>query len=136
MKKKQHRIFKIKIQEKKTGNIDIVYMGDNYKPFEAHLLDIINSFTDNWKYDNTPECKGRCLGRTLTVDFIEVAMAKDRYPSYGGPKLIYEEHYDKHVEEHNRKGNYDACKYLKDLNFEPLGIDFIRKLLKKNHVIL
>src|SRR4030042_490357 len=136
MKKKQKRVIKIKIRNKKTGKENIIFMGDNYKPFEDHFLDIINSFNDKWIYDDTPERKGRCLGRTLTVDFVEMFEAKEIFPSFGGPKMIYEQNYDKHVQEHNQSGSYSACKYLKDMIFEPVDKNVLDRLLQKCHVII
>ncbi len=130
-------MFKIKIRNKKTGKEDFIYMGDNYKPFEDHFLDIVNSFNDKWIYDDSAGGKGRCLGRTLTIEFLEIYEAKERFPSYGGPKMIYEQNYDKHVQDHNQQGNYEACKYLKDITFDAMNKTvFLQRLLRNCHVIL
>lgn len=133
MKKK--RVMMIKIRDKKTENEQVILMGDNYKPFEEHFLDIINMFTENWKYDDTPQGAGRCLGRILTVDFLEMFEANERYPSYGGPKMIHVDNYDKQVQDHNRNGDYKACKYLKDIRFTPVDKKVLEDLLKNCNVI-
>lgn len=125
------RIFRIKIQNKETGKEDFIIMGDNYKLFEDHL---VSWFASKWIYDDSPEGKGRCLGRELKFRFLEIYEAKERFVSFGGLKMAYEENYDKEVEEHNQKGNYGPCKYLRHIQFLKKSQDYLTQLLKNCRV--
>lgn len=132
---KKDYIFKIKIRDKKTKEGDFIIMGDSYKPFNAHFLDIIGSFTDDWIYNDTPPDKKRpCLGRVLSVEFLEIQTAKEKFVSFGGLKMAYEQNYDKLVEEHNKNVVGEACKYLKDITFVPMDVEILHQLLKDNRV--
>jgi hypothetical protein len=128
---KQDHIFRIKIRDKKKNEEDFIIMGDSYKSFNQHFLDVIGMFTENWVYNDTPpEKKGPCLGRVLSVEFIEIQTAKERFVSFGGPKMVYEQNYDKLVEEHNKNVVGEACKYLKDVTFVPMDVEILHQLLK------
>lgn len=133
--KSRGRIFKIKIEDKATREKDFIISGDNYKLFEDHFLDIVSRFTDKWVYDDSPEGKGKCLGRRMNVKFLEIYEAKERFVSYGGLKMAYEHKYDKEVEAHNKNGNYEACKYLRHIKFEKKPQAYLNKLLKSCRVM-
>jgi hypothetical protein len=128
-------IYKLKVQDRNTKKIDYIIMGDSYKPFPAHFQDIISFWTEKWLYDDSTEGKGKCLGRTITMDILEVWSANEKFVSFGGLKSCSEENYDKHVEEHNKSKSYPPCKYLKDIDWKVRPQGFIAKILKENRVI-
>lgn len=109
-------IYKIKIKNKRTGEENFIIMGDSYKTFKEHFVDIISRFTEKWYYENEDK-HAKCLGRTLEVEFLELFKSKNRFVSFGGLKMTYEENYDSEVSQHNLSNNYPACKYLKDIGW-------------------
>jgi hypothetical protein len=134
MAKKINRIYKIRIQDKETKKYNWIIMGDSYKPFEDHFLNIVGHFEKEWKYDDTPQGKGKCLGRTLTHKFISLEKADERFVSFGGLKMAYAEIYNEKVEEHNKNVVGNACKRLEEIRFEP-DDKYLNKLLLECSVI-
>ena len=133
---KTNRIFKLKVKVK-DGSEKPFYliMGDNYKRFEDHFVDITSHYTDKWHYDDTPEGKGKCLGRTLKVEFIELLEAKERFVGFGGLKCCSEESYNSHVEEHNKNGTaYKPCKRIEEINFKP-NLALLKELIASHRII-
>ena len=127
-------IYKIKIKDKKTGEEDFVIMGDSYKTFKAHFQDIISHWTEKWYYESEDKY-AKCFGRTITKEILGIWYSKNKFVAYGGLKMAYEKDYDKKVEEHNKYGNYGACKYLKDIKWSIEENEFIKLLLKEHRVI-
>ena len=130
----KNRIFKIKIREESKDKF--IIMGDSYKKFEDHFSDLIGSFTKRWCYDDSPEGKGNCLGRTINIEFLEIYSAKGKFVSFGGLKWASEETYDSEVEQHNINSKGMYCPYLRHLDFSPTSdILFLNDLLSSNRVI-
>ena len=127
-------IYKIKIKDKKTGEEDFVIMGDSYKSFREHFGDIVSHWTKKWHYASEDKY-AECYGRTIIKEILEVRFSKDKFVSFGGLKMCYEENYDKKVGEHNKSGTYKPCKYLKDINWKLESKEFIEVLLKEKRVI-
>ncbi len=127
-------IYKIKIKDKRTKEEDFIIMGDSYKSFKEHLIDIISHFTTTWHYESEDR-HAHCFGRTIMVEFLEVWYSKDKFVSFGGLKMCYEKNYDKKVEGHNQSEGYPACKYLKDIKWRLEDKKFIDLLMKENRVI-
>jgi predicted TIM-barrel fold metal-dependent hydrolase len=128
-------IFKIKIKDKKTGEEDYVIMGDSYKSFKDHFINIISHWTKKWHYQDDSQ-HSKCFGRTINKEILEIWQSDENFVSFGGLKMAYEENYDKEVEQHNRNSRREVtCKYLKDIKWELQSQDFIRLLLKENRVI-
>ena len=126
-------IYKIKIRYKEDGEECFVITGDSYKSFEDHFVNIVDSFTKKWHYKDSSK-HSECLGRTLRVDFLELWRSKNRFVSFGGLKMAFEENYDKEVSKHNKSNNYLACKYLKDINWVK-DDELLSDLLELNRVI-
>lgn len=133
-KRKNKMIYKIKIKDKKSGEEDFVIMGDSYKSFKDHLVNIIDHWTEKWHYENEDK-HAKCFGRTLNKEILEIWYSNDKFVSFGGLKMAYKEKYDGYVEEHNKSDNNEACKYLKDIRWKIEGREFINLLLKENRVI-
>lgn len=127
-------IYKIKIKDKTTGEEDFVIMGDSYKDFRDHFQDVISHWTDKWHYADERK-HSKCFGRTIDKEILEIWYSKDRFVSFGGLKMCYEENYDKKVEEHNKAGTYEPCKRLGEIRWLFEDKDFIRCLLKNHRVI-
>ena len=127
-------IYKIKIKDKETGEEDFVIMGDSYKSFKEHFVNIISYWTDKWHYESEDKY-AKCFGKTIKKDILEIWYADTNFVSFGGLKMAYEENYDKEVEAHNKSDNYKPCKYLKDINWRLKDKKFIDLLLKENQVI-
>lgn len=128
-------MYKIKIKDKATGEIDYVIMGDSYKGFMQHFSDIISHWTKEWHYASEDK-HAECFGRTITKEILTVYSSIEKFVSFGGLKMCYQEDYDKKVEEHNGAGeNYDARKKLGEINWNGEHPRFIRVLLKENRVI-
>lgn len=126
-------IYKIKIRELDTEKEDFIIMGNSYKRFEDHFRDIVSHFTEKWHYES-PQQYTKCLGRTMKVEFLQLWKSKDKFVSFGGLKMAYEENYDSKVEEHNKSDSYPPCKYLKDIKFE-MDNTYLAKLIKDNRII-
>ena len=127
-------IYKIKIKDLKTGKEDFVIMGNSYKSFEEHFVNIISHWTEKWHYESEDKY-AKCYGRTINKEILSMWQSIDKFVSFGGLKMAYEEKYDKNVEEHNKSDGNVACKYLKDINWIPSNKSFIKRLLKENRVI-
>jgi hypothetical protein len=130
---KRKRIFKIKLRDKATGETWSFIMGDSYKPFEAHFLDLVNHLTKKWLYDDSEAGKGKCLGREMKAQFLEIYQANHKFVSFGGLKWANEATYDEKVAEHNSHSE-DTCRYLKDIEFKKLDQAFLNKLLRECHL--
>lgn len=127
-------IYKIKIKDKKTREEDFIMMGDSYKSFKDHLINIISYWTEEWHYEDESK-HSNCFGRTISKEIIEIWYNECEFVSFGGLKMCYEKDYDKKVEEHNQSTTYKPVKYLKDITWELESQEFIRLLLKENRVI-
>ena len=92
-------IYKIKIKDKKTGEEDFVIMGDSYKSFKEHLVDVISHWTEKWHYASGDKYAD-CFGRTMTKEVLEVWYSKSKFVSFGGLKMCYVDNYDEKVGEH------------------------------------
>jgi len=127
-------IYKIKIKDKNTGEEDFVIMGDSYKSFKEHFVNIISSWTEKWHYASD-EPHAECYGRTINREILEIWYSNNKFVSFGGLKMCYEEKYNQKVKEHNENGNSEGCKYLEDIKWKLEDKEFIRLLLKENRVI-
>ncbi len=127
-------IYKIKIKDKKTGDEAWIIMGDSYKSFKEHFINVISYWTDKWHYASEDKY-AKCFGRTINKEILEIWFAKDNFVSWGGLKMAYLENYDVEVEKHNQSGSYKPCKYLKDIKWSLESKEFINLLLKENRVI-
>ncbi len=127
-------IYKIKIKDKKTGEEDFVIMGDSYKTFKDHFVNVISYWTEKWHYADEGE-HAECFGRTITKEILEVWYSKSKFVSFGGLKMCYLENYDEKVGEHNKSDSYPVCKYLKDINWKSEEKGFIDLLLREHRVI-
>lgn len=128
-------IYKIRIKDKKSGEIDYVIMGDSYKNFRDHFQDIISHWTEKWHYASEDK-HAECFGRTITREILGIYSSNENFVSFGGLKMCYQEDYDDRVEEHNGAGNkYNACKRLQEINWDGENKKFIETLLKQNRVI-
>lgn len=132
---KPNRIFKVKIRFKESGKETFIIMGDSYKSFEEHFLDVVNSFTKRWIYDDSPEGKGRCLGREMEIQFLELYESRGKFVSYGGLKYADVSVYDTEVEEHNSNSHDSYCPYLRHITFKQLDDATLRRLLNHCQVI-
>ena len=127
-------IYKIKIKDKESGEIDYVIMGDSYKGFRDHFQDVISHWTEKWHYASEDK-HAECFGRTINKEILTIYSSTDRFVSFGGLKMCYQENYDEKVEGHNKSGNSDACKRLGEINWNGESAKFIQTLLKQNRVI-
>lgn len=127
-------IYKIKIRDRKTGEEYFIVMGDSYKPFRDHFTDVVSYFTEKWHYASEDK-HAECFGRTLTKEFLEVWSSKARFVSFGGLKMCAEEDYNEKVKEHNKKGNYEKCRFLEDIHFVIEHPSFLKTLLKEKRVV-
>ena len=127
-------IYKIKIKDRETGEEDFIIMGDSYKPFKDHLVNIISHWTIRWHYESE-EKYAKCFGRTISKEILQIWFSPNKFVSFGGLKMAYLENYDKEVESHNKSGGYVSCKYLKDINWKLEDKKFIDLLMKENRVI-
>ena len=132
---RENKIVKIKYKVLDTGEEKVLIMGNSYKSFELHFQDIISGFTKKWVYDDSPQGNGRCLGRTLTIDILEMYEANEKFVSFGGLKSCGEKFYDAEVEEHNKNTEGDACKRLSEINFVPMNPKVMQLLLSHNRII-
>ena len=66
-------IYKIKIQDIATKEEDFVIMGDSYKSFREHFIDIISHWTERWYYANEGKY-AECFGRTIRKNILEGAI--------------------------------------------------------------
>lgn len=124
----KNRIFKLILEDKKSKEKTILIMGDNYKRFEDHFLDLVSHYTEKWDYDDSPEGKGKCNGRVMEVDFLDLFESNERFVSFGGLKWTTEERYNGYVKEHNSKGSaYKPCKRLEEIQFKQ-SLEKLRKL--------
>ena len=117
MKMKPNRIFKLVFKDLESKDIITLIMGDNYKRFEDHFLDLVSRQTKEWRYDDG---KGKCLGRILKVEFLDLFEAKERFVGFGGLKWTAIENYNSEVAQHNEKGTaYKPCKRIEEIKFTP-----------------
>lgn len=130
-------IYKIKIKDRETGEENFVIMGDSYKPFKDHFIDIISHWTKNWHYESE-EQYAKCFGRTLKFDLMTLYVAKGKFVSYGGLKMSYEDNYNKEVDEHNKYSKehktYSLCPHLENLSWRE-DKDLLKSLIKQSRVI-
>lgn len=128
------RIFKIDVENKKSGKIFSLILGDSYKSFEEHLQDIVSIYTEKWLYVDTQ--KGKCLGRKLEINILGIYESKDKFVSFGGLKACPSKVYDKEVEKHNKhsKGK-DKCKPLKYIDFIKKSQKYMNNILSKLRII-
>lgn len=127
-------IYKIKIRDKETNEEDFIIMGSSYKPFKAHFVNVMSSWTKEWHYASEDKY-AECYGRTITKEILEIYSSTTKFVSFGGLKMCYEEDYDKEVTEHNKSPAYSPCKYLKSIKWKKEDQVFIDNLLKENRVI-
>ena len=127
-------IYKIKIKDKESGEIDYVIMGDSYKEFREHFTDIISHWTEKWHYASE-EKYAECFGRTINKEVLEIWKADSNFVSFGGLKMCHEKIYNQKVKEHNENGNYDGCEWLENLHFIKQHDNFTKALLKEKRVI-
>ena len=125
--------YKVKIRNLQSGKEYFAIMGDSYKPFEDHFVNIVSSFTKKWIYESEDK-HAKCFGRTLTMEFLEIWKAKGKFVSFGGLKFTPEENYDSKVDEHNNSKSYPRCKHLKDINFIQ-DLEYLPKLIKQNRIL-
>ena len=133
---KPNRVFKLVFKDLESKDTIALIMGDNYKRFEDHFLDLINWQTKEWKYDDTPEGKGKCLGRVMKVEYLDLFEAKERFVGFGGLKWSSIDNYNLRVAEHNKEGTaYKPCKRIEEIKFTP-NRQLLEKLQKEYRVIL
>ena len=129
----KNRIFKLKIKDEE-GKEKFIIMGDSYKKFEEHFSDLVSTYTKRWHYDDSKEGKGKCLGRTLDIEILEIWYSESEFVSYGGVKWCLEEVYDNEVEDHNIHSRQKYCPYLRHIKFVMKPKEYLDELLKKNGV--
>lgn len=127
-------IYKLKLRNLQSGEEYFAIMGNSYKPFEAHFVDIVSNFTKKWIYESEDKY-AKCLGRTLTMEFLELWKSKEKFVSFGGLKFTPEENYDSKVDEHNESNSYPRCKHLKYIEFVQ-DQEYLQKLLKQSRIII